>query len=73
MNIPEITAAEAAAMINHGDWIGVGGFGPAGAPKSITPAIAAKARAEERVRQAKAYKGKVYDSQKKCGHVVSLL
>ena len=46
MNIPEITAAEAAAMINDGDWIGVGGFGPAGAPKSITPAIAAKARAE---------------------------
>ena len=46
MNIPEITAAEAAAMINHGDWIGVGGFGPAGAPKSITPAIAAKARTE---------------------------
>ena len=30
-------------------------------------------RAEERVRQTKAYKGKVYDSQKKCGHVVSLL
>lgn len=46
MNIPEITAAEAAAMIENGQWIGVGGFGPAGAPKSITPAIAAKAREE---------------------------
>lgn len=46
MNIPEISAAEAAAMVNDGAWIGVGGFGPAGAPKSITPAIAAKARRE---------------------------
>ena len=45
MNIPEISAAEAAAFINHGEWIGVGGFGPAGAPKTIPPAIAAKARA----------------------------
>lgn len=44
MNIPEITAEEAAAQVNHGEWIGVGGFGPAGAPKSITPAIAARAR-----------------------------
>lgn len=46
MNIPEISAAEAAAFINHGEWIGVGGFGPAGAPKTIPPAIAAKARKE---------------------------
>ena len=46
MNIPEISAAEAAALINHGEWIGVGGFGPAGAPKTIPPAIAAKARKE---------------------------
>ncbi len=46
MNISEITAAEAAAMISHGEWIGVGGFGPAGAPKAVPPAIAAKARQE---------------------------
>ncbi|MDO4929880.1 MAG: acetyl-CoA hydrolase/transferase C-terminal domain-containing protein [Bacteroidales bacterium] len=46
MNIPEITAAEAAAMICHEEWIGVGGFGPAGSPKSIPAAIAARAREE---------------------------
>lgn len=44
MNIPEITAAEAAAQICDGAWVGVGGFGPAGSPKSIPPAIAARAR-----------------------------
>lgn len=46
MTIPEITAAEAAAQVKDGEWIGVGGFGPAGAPKTITPAIAARAREE---------------------------
>lgn len=46
MIIPEITAAEAAAMIHDGDLVGVGGFGPAGAPKSIPPAIAERARRE---------------------------
>ncbi len=46
MNFTEITAMEAAAMVHDGDWIGVGGFGPAGAPKSIPPAIAARARQE---------------------------
>ena len=47
MNIPKIiTAAEAAAMINNGELLGVGGFGPAGAPKCIPPAIAARAREE---------------------------
>lgn len=44
MNIPEISAAEAASFIQDGEWIGVGGFGPAGSPKVITPAIAARAR-----------------------------
>lgn len=46
MNIPEISAAEAASYIRHGEMAGVGGFGPAGAPKSIPPAIAARAREE---------------------------
>lgn len=46
MTIPEITAAEAASMIQHGDLLAVGGFGPAGSPKVITPALAEKARRE---------------------------
>ncbi len=46
MNIPEITAAEAAAMVENGQWIGVGGFGPAGSPKTVPSAIAARAKAE---------------------------
>ena len=46
MMIPEITAAEAASMIQNGDMLAVGGFGPAGSPKVITPALAAKARKE---------------------------
>lgn len=46
MNIPEITAAEAAALICHGDLLAVGGFGPAGSPKVITPALARRARQE---------------------------
>lgn len=46
MTIPEITAAEAASMIQHGDLLAVGGFGPAGSPKVITPALAEKARQE---------------------------
>lgn len=46
MTIPQLTAAEAAAMISHGDLIAVGGFGPAGSPKVIPPALAAKARSE---------------------------
>ena len=44
MIVPEITAAEAASMINNGDLLAVGGFGPAGSPKVITPALAARAR-----------------------------
>lgn len=43
---PEITAAEAAALIHHGDLLAVGGFGPAGSPKVITPALAQRAREE---------------------------
>lgn len=44
-----ITAEEAAAYIQHGDMLGIGGFGPAGSPKSIVPAIAARARAEHSI------------------------
>lgn len=33
-------------MIQHGDLLAVGGFGPAGSPKVITPALAEKARQE---------------------------
>jgi len=32
---PVLTAAEAAAMIRHGDTVGFSGFTPAGAPKAI--------------------------------------
>ena len=46
MIITEMTAREAASLINDGDMIGVGGFGPAGAPKCIPPALAERARAE---------------------------
>lgn len=46
MTIPEITAAQAAEQINDGDLIAVGGFGPAGSPKVIPPALAQKARRE---------------------------
>ncbi len=41
-----LTAAEAAALINHGSTIGVSGFTPAGAAKIVPKAIAARARAE---------------------------
>lgn len=41
-----MSAEEAASFIQNGDMLGVGGFGPAGTPKSIVPAIARKARAE---------------------------
>ncbi len=44
--LPYITASEAAARIHHGDLLGIGGFGPAGSPKCIPPAIAEKALSE---------------------------
>ena len=43
---PVLTAEEAAAMINHGQTVGFSGFTPAGAPKAIPLAIAARATAE---------------------------
>lgn len=48
MSISKITAQEAAALICNGDTLGVGGFGPAGAPKCITPEIARRARTEHK-------------------------
>ncbi len=44
--LTQITPQEAAELVCNGDTLGVGGFGPAGSPKCITPAIAAKARRE---------------------------
>lgn len=46
MRLPILTAEEAAAFVQNGDMIGIGGFGPAGSPKAIVPAIAARAREE---------------------------
>lgn len=41
-----MTAEEAAEYVNHGDLVGFSGFTPAGAPKVVPGAIAAKAKAE---------------------------
>lgn len=41
-----MTAQEAATFIHHGDIVGFSGFTPAGAPKVVPGAIAAKAREE---------------------------
>ncbi len=42
-SFPVLTAAEAAAMIEHGQTVGFSGFTPAGAPKAIPKAIAERA------------------------------
>lgn len=46
MTLPYLTAEEAAELINHGDMLGIGGFGPSGSPKAITPMLAQRARRE---------------------------
>ncbi len=48
MSLPfaTLTAAEAAALIGHGDTVAFGGFTPAGSPKDVPTAIAARATAE---------------------------
>ena len=46
MQLPFLTAEEAAAYIQNGDILGIGGFGPAGSPKMIPPAIAKRAMVE---------------------------
>ena len=43
MNYPLLTAAEAAALINHGDTVGIGGFSSVGTPKTVPAAIAERA------------------------------
>lgn len=45
-NLPLISAEEAATMIRNGETLGIGGFTPAGSPKSIPLAIAHHAEAE---------------------------
>ncbi len=45
---PELSADEAAAMIQNGQTIGFSGFTPAGAAKAVPKAIAAKAEAEHK-------------------------
>ena len=40
MGFNKITAAEAAALIQNGDTIGLSGFTPAGVPKSVPAEIA---------------------------------
>ncbi len=46
MSFTRITAAEAAAMVKHGDNIALSGFTPAGTAKAVTAEIAKKAHAE---------------------------
>ena len=46
MELPMITAQEAAAYIQHQDIVALGGFAPSGTPKAIVLAIADKARKE---------------------------
>ncbi|HVO19023.1 MAG TPA: succinate CoA transferase [Anaeromyxobacter sp.] len=45
-SFPELTAAEAAATIRHGQNVGFSGFTPSGAPKAVPLALAARAEAE---------------------------
>ena len=44
---PVLTAAEAAALIDHDDVIGFGGFTPAGSPKAVSRELAARAIADQ--------------------------
>lgn len=46
MSFTHVTAAEVAALIKDGQTVGLSGFTPAGAPKSIPAEIAKKAKAE---------------------------
>ena len=46
MSFKRITAAEAAAMIKHGDNIGLSGFTPAGTAKAVTAELAKRAHEE---------------------------
>ena len=44
-SFPEMSAAEAAEMIQHGHSVAFSGFTPAGAPKDVPKAISARAKA----------------------------
>jgi len=46
LSYPQLSPAEAAEMIQHGQTVGFSGFTPAGAPKAIPLALAAKAKQE---------------------------
>lgn len=48
LSYPQLSPAEAAEMIQHGQTVGFSGFTPAGAPKAIPLALAAKAKQEHR-------------------------
>jgi acetyl-CoA hydrolase len=45
-SLPTMTAAEAAELIHHGQTVAFSGFTPAGAPKEVAKAIAARAQRE---------------------------
>ena len=46
LSFPNLTAEEAASLIQHGQTVGFSGFTPAGTPKAIPTAIAARAACE---------------------------
>ena len=48
MALPRLSPEEAASFINHGETVAFSGFTPAGAPKVISLAIAARAESEHR-------------------------
>ena len=52
MSLKFITAEQAAEFIHHNDNVGFSGFTPAGSPKVVAGAIAAKAEAEEAAKAA---------------------
>lgn len=47
-SFPVLTADEAAALIEHRQTVGFSGFTPAGAPKAVPLALAARAEAAHR-------------------------
>ncbi len=48
MSLPRISAEEAASLISHGQTVAFSGFTPAGAPKAVSLALAARAETEHR-------------------------
>ena len=66
-----ITAAEAAAMINNGDTLGLSGFTAPGTPKAITEEIAKKALAEHEA--GRPFKINLYTGASTSDHVDGVL